>query len=66
MPFATVEQALETLRSGKMIILVDDEWRCDLHPRVSPDGRLITIDSPHGGDGRQMYLIDVGTLVNSH
>ncbi len=34
------------------------EWRCDLHPRFSPDGNKITIDSPHGG-GRQIYLIDI-------
>jgi len=27
MSFATVEQALDVLRSGRMIILVDDEWR---------------------------------------
>ena len=39
------------------------EWRCDLHPRFSPDGRLVTIDSPHGGDGRQVYLIDVSEIV---
>jgi len=32
------------------------EWRCDTHPRSSPDGKLICIDSPHAG-GRQMYLI---------
>jgi Tol biopolymer transport system component len=38
------------------------EWRCDLHPRFSPDGRLVTIDSPHRGDGRQIYLIDIGDL----
>ncbi len=50
--------------TGSQAEFVDDEWRCDLHPRVSPDGHLITIDSPHGGDGRQMYLIDVGALVN--
>jgi len=33
------------------------EWRCDLHPRSSADGRLIIFDSAHGGNGRQMYLI---------
>ena len=40
-----------------------NEWRCDLHPRSSPDGRLVTIDSPHEGDGRQIYLIDVSEIV---
>ncbi len=39
------------------------EWRCDLHPRFGPAGRKVTIDSPHGGDGRQMYLIDIGGIV---
>ena len=38
------------------------EWRCDNHPRFSPDGRKVCIDSAHDG-GRQMYLIDVGQLV---
>src|SRR5690606_12986285 len=38
-------------------------WRCDTTPRVSPDGRKIIIDSPHGGNGRQMYLIDVSGVV---
>ena len=38
------------------------EWRCDLHPRFSPDGRRVTIDSPHAG-GRQMYLIDISAIV---
>jgi Tol biopolymer transport system component len=41
------------------------EWRCDLHPRYSPDGRRITIDSTHGGQGRQIYLIDVSEIVAS-
>jgi hypothetical protein len=34
------------------------EWRCDTHPRSSPDGKLVCIDSAHAG-GRQMYLIDI-------
>jgi hypothetical protein len=39
------------------------EWRCDTHPRFSPDGRSVVIDSPHGGNGRQMYLIDISQIV---
>lgn len=39
------------------------EWRCDLHPRFSPDGRWATIDSNHGGEGRQIYLIDISEIV---
>jgi hypothetical protein len=40
------------------------EWRCDTHPRSSRDGKLVCIDSPHGGNGRQMYLIDVRSIVS--
>ena len=39
------------------------EWRCDMHPRCSPDGRSVIIDSPHGGNGRQMHLIDISGVV---
>ncbi len=39
------------------------EWRVDTHPRFSPDGRSIVIDSPHAGNGRQMYLIDISAIV---
>lgn len=38
--------------------------RCDLHPRASPSGRLVAIDSAHA-DGRQIYLIDVSGVVNA-
>jgi hypothetical protein len=39
------------------------EWRCDTHPRFSPDGRNIVIDSPDGEAGRQLHLIDVSEIV---
>jgi hypothetical protein len=38
------------------------EWRCDTHPRFSPDGKKVVVDSPHNG-GRQMYLIDISAIV---
>ena len=41
------------------------QWRCDTHPRYSPDGRSVVIDSPHAGNGRQMHLIDVSGIVES-
>jgi len=40
------------------------EWRCDLHPRFSPDGRAVVIDSTHEGKGRQLYLVDVAEVVD--
>jgi hypothetical protein len=40
------------------------EWRCDTHPRLSPDGKKVVIDSAHGGDGRQMYLIDISRITD--
>ncbi len=42
------------------------EWRCDLHPRSSRDGRMVVIDSAHDGRGRQMYLLDIANIVDAH
>ncbi|MGE3314521.1 MAG: hypothetical protein AB7O26_05340 [Planctomycetaceae bacterium] len=39
------------------------EWRCDTHPRISPDGRTVVIDSPHSGEGRQLLAIDISAIV---
>jgi len=39
------------------------EWRVDTHPRFSPDGRSVVIDSPHTGEGRQLHLIDISKIV---
>lgn len=40
------------------------EWRCDTHPRVSRNGRMLVIDSPHTGAGRQMHMIDLADVVD--
>ncbi len=39
------------------------EWRCDLHPRQSRDGKMIFFDATHEGLGRQIYMIDVSKIV---
>ena len=35
------------------------EWRCDTHPRYSPDGTKVVIDCPVGDQGRQLVLLDI-------
>jgi hypothetical protein len=40
-----------------------NEWRCDLHPRFTRDGRRVLIDSPYNGTGRQIHMIDVSAIV---
>lgn len=42
-----------------------DEFRCDTHPRYSPNGRKVVVDSPHAGGGRQLYLLDISSIVES-
>jgi hypothetical protein len=39
-------------------------YRVDLHPRASRDGRMLSIDSTHEGLGRQMYVLDIGAILD--
>lgn len=39
------------------------EWRCDLHPRCNQQGTKVFFDSTHEGDKRQMYMVDIGDIV---
>jgi hypothetical protein len=41
-----------------------DEWRCDTHPCASRDGKLVVFDSPHGGNGRQVHLVDISRIIS--
>jgi hypothetical protein len=41
----------------------DGPVRCDLHPRWSPDGRWLSIDSAHDGR-RRSYVLDVHTILS--
>lgn len=58
--------------SGERIVLgkfrlpkaYSGEWRVDLHPRSNADGTKVVIDSAHGGNGRQPYLIDLEEVAD--
>lgn len=43
---------------------IKGDWRCDLHPRWSPDGTIVSFDSIHEGS-RQIYLADVSDIVST-
>lgn len=39
-------------------------YRVDLHARCSHDGRIVSIDATHEGSGRQMYIMDIGHILD--
>jgi hypothetical protein len=51
--------------NGKYSNLDPGIFRVDLHPRFSPDGRSVSFDSTHEGLGRQIYLIDIGYILDN-
>lgn len=43
-------------------VITDDMTRCDLHPRLSDDGSLITVDTIHSGE-RKIFMIQTKEAV---
>lgn len=50
---------------GKLYLDNPRIFRVDLHPRFSPDGKFVSIDSSHEGFGRQIYLIDISRIIDN-
>ncbi|MBX3179288.1 MAG: hypothetical protein KF886_18185 [Candidatus Hydrogenedentes bacterium] len=42
----------------------DNEWRCDLHPGWSRDGRTVAIDAMYLDGKRQVHLLDVSEYTD--
>ena len=55
---------LAKLKSTANETVLDGSCRVDLHPRLSRDGRRVSIDATHEGMGRQMYLLDIGSILD--
>lgn len=41
----------------------EGQFRCDAHPRVSPDGKKVVIDGTFRNEGRQQYMLDISSIV---
>jgi hypothetical protein len=43
----------------------DGIFRVDLHARSSRDGRTLSVDATHEGRGRQLYILDIGHILDN-
>ena len=41
------------------------EYRCDLHPRADQQGQRVFFDSTHKSGKRQMYMVDIRSIVST-
>jgi len=56
---------LETRLGGYIYRTGLGALRCDLHPRFSHDGRMISFDSTHEDFGRQIYTMDISYIIDN-
>lgn len=56
---------LETQIGGYIYKVGLGALRCDLHPRFSYDGKSVSFDSTHEGFGRQIYLMDISSIIDN-
>jgi hypothetical protein len=67
------ELYLYHIPSGRKVILGNfnspsdykGEWRCDLHPKCTPDGTMVIFDSTHSGEGRQIFTMDISSTLKT-
>ena len=63
---------LTRVRDGKVVHLGTffhgheqmGDWRCDLHPRWSADGKFLSVDTIHYGN-RKILILDMGNAIKT-
>lgn len=63
--YDTYEKEIYRIGSFLSPLKFKGEYRCDLHPRWSPDGSQISIDSAHSGK-RKNYIINVEGITKKN